>query len=124
VELDHIIVPVNDRDASVAFYRDVLGLEHEGERAPFAVIRVTPAFTLQLAPWGTSGGYHLAFAMPANEFRDVFARVRDRGIAFGDSFHAVGNMKGPGTEDGSRGPGQAVYLNDPNEHLVEIRCYE
>jgi catechol 2,3-dioxygenase-like lactoylglutathione lyase family enzyme len=124
VELDHIILPVNDRETSVAFYTDVLGLEHEVEREPFSVIRVTPAFTLQLAPWGTSGGYHVAFAMADHEFREVFARIRARGIPFGDSFHAVGNMQGPGAEDGSRGTGRAVYLNDPNEHLVEIRCYE
>ena len=124
MELDHIILPVNDRDASLAFYTEVLGLEHDGEREPFSVIRVTAEFTLQLAPWGTSGGYHLAFSMEGAEFGDVFARIRDRGIPFGDSFHAVGNMRGPGTEDGSRGPGKAVYLNDPNDHLVEIRCYE
>jgi catechol 2,3-dioxygenase-like lactoylglutathione lyase family enzyme len=124
VELDHIILPVNDRDSSVEFYTDVLGLEHVGERDPFSVIRVTPAFTLQLAPWGTSGGYHLAFAMAKGEFDAVFARIRDRGILFGDSFHAVGNMRGPGNEEGSRGPGATVYLNDPNDHLVEIRCYD
>jgi catechol 2,3-dioxygenase-like lactoylglutathione lyase family enzyme len=124
VELDHIILPVNDRDDSVAFYTDVLGLEHVGEREPFSVIRVTPAFTLQLAPWGTAGGFHLAFAMARPEFDDVFARVRDRGIPFGDSFYSVGNMRGPGDEEGSRGAGDTVYLNDPNAHLVEIRCYD
>jgi catechol 2,3-dioxygenase-like lactoylglutathione lyase family enzyme len=32
VELDHIILPVSDRDSSVEFYTDVLGLEHVGER--------------------------------------------------------------------------------------------
>ena len=124
VELDHIILPVNDRDATVDFYTEVLGFTYDGERDPFSVLRVTPDLTLQVAPWGTSGGYHLAFAMSPSEFEAVFDRIRARGIPYGDSFHAVGNMEGPGDEAGSRGPGKAVYLMDPSDHLVEIRYYE
>ena len=123
VQLDHLILPVNDRDRSVEFYTQVLGFAYEGEREPFSVVRVTPAFTLQIAPWGTSGGYHLAFAMARAEFDAAFGRVREAGIEYGDSFHAVGNMQGPGDEDGARGPGKAVYVMDPSEHLVEIRYY-
>jgi hypothetical protein len=32
-------------------------------------------------------------------------------------------MRGPGDEDGARGPGKAVYLFDPSKHLIEIRHY-
>jgi len=46
------------------------------------------------------------------------------GIPYGDSFHAVGNMQGPGDEPGSKGPGKAVYCFDPDRHLIEIRHYE
>jgi catechol 2,3-dioxygenase-like lactoylglutathione lyase family enzyme len=123
VELDHLILPVNDRARSLDFYTQVLGFVHEGEREPFSVVRVTDGLTLQMAAWGTSGGYHLAFAMSRAEFDAAFGRVREAGIAYGDSFHAVGNMQGPGDEDGARGPGKAVYLMDPNEHLIEIRYY-
>ena len=66
---------------------------------------------------------HLAFAMTRAEFDVTFARIRAAEIPYGDSFHSVGNMQGPGEEAGSRGPGKAVYLNDPNEHLIEIRHY-
>jgi len=122
--LDHLILPVNDVEASVRFYTQVLGLRHEGQQDPFTVVRVTPDFTLQLAPWGTQGGEHLAFAMARSEFEAVFRRVREQGIAFGDSFHSVGNGQGPGEEEGARGPGASVYLFDPDEHLIEIRHYE
>lgn len=108
----------------VSFYTDILGLTYEGEREPFSVLRVTPSFTLQLAPWGTSGGEHLAFAMSRKEFDNTFGRIRDAGIAFGDSFEDVGNMRGPGVEEGAQGPGEAVYLFDPNKHLIEIRHYD
>lgn len=122
--LDHLILPVNDAQESSRFYTEILGLVDEGTRGPFTVLRVTPDFTIQLAPWGTRGGEHLAFAMPRSEFEEIFRRVRDGGIRFGDSFHAVGNLKGPGEEEGARGPGASLYLFDPDEHLIEIRHYE
>lgn len=121
--LDHLILRVNDREASLGFYTGVLGLAYEGEREPFSVVRVSPDSILQLAPWGTEGGEHLAFAMARERFEAVFARIREAGIAFGDSFHAVGNGRGPGEETGARGPGASVYCFDPSRHLVEIRHY-
>lgn len=124
MQLDHTIVAVNDLDASIRFYRDVLGLDYEGTQDPFAVMRITPDLTIQLAPWGTTGGVHLAFAMSRAEFEQVFKRIREGGIEFGDSFHSVGNRKGPGEETGARGPGAALYCFDPNRHLIEIRHYD
>jgi len=123
VQLDHLILPVNDVDASVAWYRAVLGLATDGTAGPFTVLRVTDECTIQLAPFGTEGGYHLAFAMAADEFDATFARIRGLGVEYGDSFHAVGNMQGPGVEAGARGDGASVYTFDPSRHLVEIRTY-
>jgi catechol 2,3-dioxygenase-like lactoylglutathione lyase family enzyme len=124
VALDHVIVPVNDAKASVQFYVDILGFTDDGLRPPFSVVRVSEALTLQLAPWGTEGHMHLAFAMPRTEFEEVFARMRDAGVPFGDTFHDSSNMRGPGDEDGARGPGKAIYLMDPNQHLIELRFYD
>ena len=123
-QLDHMILRVNDRTTAIEFYTRILGFGHEGEREPFSIIRVTPEFTLQIAPWGTQGGEHLAFAMARSEFDEVFDRIRNAGLEFGDSFHTVGNMRGPGDEAGARGPGKAVYVFDPSKHLIEIRHYE
>ena len=123
MEPDHLILTVNDREETIAFYTSLLGLTHEGEDPPFSVLRVTEHFTLQVAPWGTSGGEHIAFAMAESEFDEVFARIRAAGTPYGDSFHDVGNMRGPGEESGARGQGKALYLFDPSLHLVEIRHY-
>jgi catechol 2,3-dioxygenase-like lactoylglutathione lyase family enzyme len=76
VTLDHLILTVNDRDASVRFYTEVMAFGYEGEDGPFSVIRVSPDTTLQLAPWDTEGGQHLAFALAPDEFDAAFARVR------------------------------------------------
>jgi catechol 2,3-dioxygenase-like lactoylglutathione lyase family enzyme len=124
IELDHTILPVNDRAASLAFYTTIIGLTHEGEDGPFSTLRVTPRFFIQMAPWGTEGGQHLAFAMTHPEFDAAFARIKDAGIAYGDEFHTVGNMQGPGESPAARGTGKAIYVFDPNQHLIEIRHYD
>lgn len=90
-QIDHMILSGNDRAKSVGFYTRVLGFAYEGqrERTPFSVIRVTPGFILQLAPFGTTGNEHLAFSMSSVEFDQVFQRVRDHAIEYADSFDRV-----------------------------------
>jgi catechol 2,3-dioxygenase-like lactoylglutathione lyase family enzyme len=122
--IDHLILNVNDVASSVDFYVNVLGFALEGEDGPFTVIRVNEEFTLLLAPWGTGGNEHLAFALSRESFDSAFALVRERGIPYGDSFHSVGNNLGPGVESGARGPAPTLYMNDPNNHLIEIRTYD
>jgi catechol 2,3-dioxygenase-like lactoylglutathione lyase family enzyme len=124
MQLDHMILPVRDADESVEFYGSVLGCTYEGSDGPFSVMRVTPDFVLLLAPWGTDGGTHLAFALSKPDFDATFARVRERGIKYGDGPHDADNMQGPGIEFGARGSGAALYFVDPNRHLLEIRHYE
>jgi catechol 2,3-dioxygenase-like lactoylglutathione lyase family enzyme len=123
LRLDHLILPVNDLGASVEFYTRVLGFGHE-ERPPFITLRVTPDLVIQLAPWGTQGGEHLAFALERSEFDRVLRRVREAGIEYGDAFDAVGNMRGPGRADGAHGATCSLYFFDPNRHLIEIAYYE
>jgi len=122
--IDHLILKINDVTSSVEFYVNVLGFRSEGEDGPFTVIRVSEDFTLQLAPWGTSGNEHLAFALSRQDFDDAFARLKEKGIPYGDSFHTVGNNLGPGIESGAKGPAPTLYMNDPNNHLIEIRTYD
>ena len=94
--INHLILNVNEVSSSVDFYVNVLGFELEGEDGPFTVIRVNKGFTLQLAPWGTGGNEHLAFALSREAFDQAFARVKEKGIPYGDSYHSVGNNAGPG----------------------------
>jgi catechol 2,3-dioxygenase-like lactoylglutathione lyase family enzyme len=124
LHLDHLILAVHDREKSISFYTNILGLTYEGERDIFSTLRVNPDLILQLAVWNTTGGQHLAFAMTGADFEQVFQRVRNAGIEYGDSFQTVGNQRGPGEADGAKGMGRAVYVFDPSKHLIEIRCYE
>ena len=122
--IDHLILNVNDVPASVDFYFNVLGFGLEGEDGPFTVIRINEDFTLLLAPWGASGNEHLAFALSREAFGSAFARLKEKGIPYGDSFHSVGNNLGPGVESGDRGLAPSLYMNDPSKHLIEIRTYD
>ena len=122
--LDHIILKVNDLAASVAFYTEVLGFVLAGTDGPFTVIRVGPECQLQLAPWGTPGFEHYAFAVSAAEFETIFARIKAAGVAYGPTFDSVGTNTTPGEEAGARGLAPTLYFNDPNKHLLEIRTYE
>ena len=122
--IDHLILNVNEVAPSIDFYVNVLGFKSEGEDGPFTVIRVSDDFILLLAPWGTGGNEHLAFAMSRKGFNEAFERVKAKGVPYGDSFHSVGNCLGPGEEAGAKGLGPTLYLNDPNKHLIEIRTYD
>ena len=122
--IDHIILKVNDLETSKSFYTEILGFSFGGMDGPFAVIRVSPDSQIQLAPWGTSGFEHYAFAVTRSEFEAIYERVQAAGIEFGPSFHSVGTNTGPGEETGARGLAPTLYFNDPNKHLLEIRWYE
>ena len=122
--VDHIILKVNDLEASVAFYTTVLGFKEEGTDGPFTVVRVGPDCQLQLAPWGTAGFEHYAFAVSRTEFDQIFGRIKLAGIAYGPTFDSVGTNAGPGEESGARGRAPTLYFNDPNKHLLEIRSYD
>ena len=122
-DLDHIIVKVNDLDASVEFYTRIMGFEHQGVDGPFTNIRTSPDFRLQLAPWGTPGFEHYAFSVSRLEFDDIFQRIKAAGIDYGPTFESVGSNTGPGSESGARGDAPTLYFNDPSNHLIEIRTY-
>jgi catechol 2,3-dioxygenase-like lactoylglutathione lyase family enzyme len=122
--LDHIILKVNDLAASVAFYTGILGFTVEGTDGPFTVLKVGPDFQMQLAPWGTPGLEHYAFAVSRADFEDIFKRIKAADVAYGPTFDSVGKNTGPGEELGARGLAPTLYFNDPNQHLLEIRTYE
>ena len=122
--LDHIILKVNDLEASVEFYTHIMGFSNEASEGPFSVVRVADNFQIQLAPWGTPGFEHYAFAVSQEEFENIFQRIKTAEIEYGATFDSVGSNSGPGVASGARGDAPALYFNDPNRHLIEIRAYE
>ena len=123
IELDHMILPVAELQPSIDFYTKMLGCTYEGEREP---VLGHPRHARPHAAARAVGDRRRRAPRVRAPARRVRRRLRPRegrGIPYGDSFHAVGNMQGPGVEPGSHGDGESVYFFDPNHHLIEIRHY-
>ena len=120
IALDHIILPVAEAERSVRFYYKILGFKYE----PVALVRVSPTTVLQLIQRAPETSQHLAFSMPREEFDRAFGRLKAEGIPFGDDFDTVGTMSGPGKSHGSEKNGDSIYFRDPDDHMLEIICYE
>lgn len=123
---DHTNWRVGDLDASLAFYRDVLGFEpfgveeyERGER-PLVSLRVTEDFILHLVPdadfeGGSDGGYdHLAFVVEGMGLDEVVEHLGEKGVEIEKKFDSI---------VGARGLGPAVYVRDPDGYRIELKLY-
>ena len=121
--LDHTIGPVRSREEAVEFYTRIFGFEDLGEAGPFLAVRVNDTFNLDFRDVDQHESHHYAFAMEPNEFEAAFGRIKESGISYGDAPDGRHNMQGPGMTLGAKGMGKAVYFEDPNGHLLEIKTY-
>lgn len=124
VLLDHTILEVANLQDSVAFYRDVVGLEHRGRSGSFEVMLITEDTALDLHEQSTPASRHLAFRMDRITFEATFERIRASGGTYGDGPSNATNMRGPGRSSGVHGATDSVYFHDPSGHILEILTYD
>lgn len=123
---DHTNWRVRDLEASLGFYRDVLGLEpfgleeyRRGER-PLVSLRVTENFILHLTPdpefeRGPTGSYdHLALVVEGTQPDELAKRLQRMGVEVEKQFESI---------VGARGAGPALYVRDPDGYRVELKFY-
>ena len=123
---DHTNWRVRDLEASLGFYRDVLGLEpfgleeyRRGER-PLVSLRVTENFILHLTPdpefkRGPTGGCdHLALVVEGTQPDELAKRLQRMGVEVEKQFESI---------VGARGAGPALYVRDPDGYRVELKFY-
>ena len=115
--LDHIVLCVRDLDRTIAFYRDLLGMEPREERPGkwslhFGANKISlqdavanPEIARDTVP-GT-GNFCVLTDEPVET---VAALLRERGIEI---------VAGPGDRDGATGRIRSVYFRDPDGNLVE-----
>ncbi|MET0146857.1 MAG: VOC family protein [Ilumatobacteraceae bacterium] len=121
--IDHIVFNVADAERSVAWWRDILGLEpvrldewRRGE-VPFVSVRISPGTILDLVqlPDGAARGGenvdHVALQVDGADLDE---------LAAGGAFDVV---RGPVTVFGARGTGQGLYVRDPDGNVIELRTY-
>ena len=120
VSLDHLVLTVADIDATVAFYRDLLGMGVEVFHPADGSRRVALTFGRQKinlhpaeAPFAPHAGVvapgsaDLCFLV-AGDLDDWAARLGERVI------------EGPVARTGAQGPIRSLYLRDPDGNLIEV----
>ena len=123
---DHIVLTVNDIEATTRFYERALGFEREAfpgsdGRPRYALRfgnqkinlqdRTTDTVNKAQAPTFGSGDFCLVAAAPLER---VLAHLRAENIAI---------VAGPVTRRGAVGPMRSVYFRDPDGNLVEVSEY-
>ena len=106
-QLNHLIVWTKDRQATAAFFAEVLGLDAPEEFGHFTVVETGNGVSIDFAN-GEPNRMHLALLVTEREFDEIFARITDRGIPH----WADPRRKRPNQinrDDGGRG----VYFSDP-----------
>jgi catechol 2,3-dioxygenase-like lactoylglutathione lyase family enzyme len=116
VQLNHTIVHARDRDATAAFFTELLGLPDATTFGPFRVVQVANDVSLDVvANAGDITSQHYAFLVSEGEFDEILGRIKQRGLTYwADPSHHVANEHN--TNDGGRG----LYWSDPNGHNLEI----
>lgn len=118
--LDHFVLTVRDPDATIAFYRDVLGMQPERfDRDQRIALKFgTQKINVHVA--GREFEPKADVALPGTAdvcfltsvpIDDVVAALRSRGIAI---------VQGPVDKTGAQGKLRSVYVRDPDRNLVEI----
>ena len=118
--LDHVSLNVRDRTRSIAWYRDVLGLEQRGEprRDDWPVFMgefgacvalfQAQVETVERQPEST-GLRHVAFMVDRDDLAAAPTRLREHGVEF--RFEDHGNA-------------HSIYLRDPDENVIELTTYQ
>lgn len=119
--LDHLILRVADPQASLRFYREVLGFE--SEHGALCAFRINAHCIVDLLQQAAPERQHLAFAFDRRGFDAVLARLRARDLAYGGApFARDGNAEA--LAHGARGWARSLYFYDPDGHNLELRCYD
>jgi len=120
--IDHVAITVSDLGRSLAWYRDVLGLERRYEEEWGDVPTMVCAGETCVALFPADGPKpeavdvrttvsmrHFAFRVDRANFEVAQDRFRELGIEFESADHGIA---------------QSVYVSDPDGHRIEITTYE
>jgi catechol 2,3-dioxygenase-like lactoylglutathione lyase family enzyme len=115
VELNHTIVPAQDKHASAAFLAGILGLPVGGEVGPFVQVELANGVTLDFMDRDDVTSQHYAFLVDDAVFDAAYQRLLDAGVqTWADPDHEVAG------EINTRWGGRGVYFPDPVGHNMEI----
>lgn len=124
--LDHVVLRVRDRDASLRFYRDALGCMIEKVQEKIGLYQLRAGASLiDLVPLdeplGKMGGAgpgaegrnldHFAIQVTPFDEKAIRAHLAAHGVEAGES----------ATRYGAEGEGPSLYVRDPDGNTVELK---
>jgi len=115
-QLNHTIVWCRDKQKSATFLTEILGLPGPTRFGPFLVVELSNDVSLDFHERdGEISSQHYAFLIGEEDFDQVFARIRGRGLQYwaDPGRHRVSEIN---RSDGGRG----MYFEDPDGHLLEV----
>ena len=120
---DHLVLRVDDLDAALSFYTDVLGMEplrvdefRKGE-VPFPSVRISADSLIDLVPKsrmpGSNNVDHFCLVVQ-DDLDELAASLEARGVVTtGES----------GRRWGAHGYGESIYVQDPEGNTIELKRY-
>ncbi len=113
VQLNHTIVPAQDKQASATFLAEILGLDPPKPFGPFVCVETENGVSLDYADGGVLEHHHYAFLVSEEEFDAIFDRVTKRGLTYwADPGHRQENQ--------INAHGRGFYFEDPSGHNMEV----
>jgi catechol 2,3-dioxygenase-like lactoylglutathione lyase family enzyme len=113
VQLNHTIVPVQDKEASAVFLAEILGLDPPQPFGPFMCLETANGVSLDYDDRGAPEHHHYAFLVTEEEFDAIFDRVTERGLTYwADPGHQQENQ--------INNHGRGFYFEDPSGHNMEV----
>jgi catechol 2,3-dioxygenase-like lactoylglutathione lyase family enzyme len=117
-KIHNVIIPVDDQDASLAFYTDTLGLEKRND-VPFGDgnrwIEVAPAgadTVIAICPPGpnnSAGGKDTGIALQTDDVDGYHAQLKERGVDVDDEVSRMGDPVPP-----------MFWLRDPEKNTLMV----
>lgn len=116
VQLNHTIVWCHDKQKSAAFLTNILGLPAATPFGPMLVVPLDNGVSVDFYDQeGAIAMQHYAFLIGEDDFDQVFARIRARGLPY----WADPARQQPGEINRHYG-GRGVYFEDPDGHFLEV----
>ena len=117
--IDHVFILAGEPHASAQFLASLLGLPPAkpcGAEGEMSRLEIGNSGALQYHPADVVPGQHIAFRVDLESFVAVVARLREKGLPFGNDPEDPANLR---TDDFLGGHGR-VFFRDPNGHLFEV----